>query len=799
MNILKKHSTNQYLKAFLINGFIASLIFLPFIIAGKGIFWYMGDFNAQQVPFYVHCHDMIRNGKGMWDFSTELGNNMFSSYTYYTLCSPFFWLMMPFPTSWVPYLMGPMYILKFAFAGLTSYAYIKYFTKTEKAALVGSVLYVFSGWSVFNIFYNQFHESFIIFPLLLLSLEKLVNENRKGVFAVVVALSAIINYYFFVGMVVFVIIYWFVKTITKAWEMTLKKFINIFTEAVFGCLTAMFILIPSAITVFSMSRTNSYLNGWKFWFYADSRIYFYIIQSIFFPAEVPALQSFCDVQGVAWQSLSAYLPLVGIIGVLTYINAYKKDWKSKLLIISFVMAMVPGLNALFTMLQSVYYARWFMMPILIMAMVTAVSTEEFEAEKFIPSFKKVSVITILIIAIVALTPQFEDGKWRIGIWNTEKARVYLFVFFSLIAVAQLLLLLSDGLKEKILLNNKKIFRNLLAVILMVSYVTLLVGRSTSKNGADIKEALTFDKVTVNMNLKDNSRISVFSSKWNLPNINGVNCTDFFHSVAPEGTIKAYKTMLDYKRGVVSPVDIDSPYFKTITSVKYFVSDKRFLKNYVSEMSGDEKFVENFEELKENYGDALMPGYSEIENDSKNYKTYINDCYLPMGIYYDYYIKESDYNKLNKAQQGKAMINALVISDKEEKNVASVLKNYAEIASESDFYSDEEYLTDCNEKQTCSDYTELQNGFKATAITDKETYVMFSVSSDHDGWKAYVNGRETEIKIVDGGFMAVKVNAGTNNIEFRYSVPGLKTGLLVSGVGLIGIVLIFVLGRRKRES
>lgn len=798
MSILQKQRGNQYLRAFLANGLLAVLVFLPFIIVGKGLFWYMGDYNAQQIPFYVHCHEMIRNGAGMWDFSTELGNNLFSSYTYYTLCSPFFWLMIPFPTSWVPYLMGPMYILKFACAGLTSFAYIRYFTKTEKAALWGSILYVFSGWSVFNIFYNQFHESYIIFPLLLLSLEKLVNENKKGIFAVVVALSAITNYYFFVGMAVFTVIYWAVKTITKAWEMNLEKFLRILAEAVFGTLAATFVLLPSFITVFSMSRTSSHMNGWSLWFYPDSRTYFCIIQSMLFPAEIPALQSFCDVNGIAWQSCSLYLPLVGVIGVLTYIRNNKKDWKSKLLIISFIMAMIPGLNALFTALQNVYYARWFMMPILIMTMVTAVSLEDFEAKEFISSFKMVSVITIFIILMEILTPSLTDGKWRIGIWNSKESRIYLFVFFCLIAVAQLLLIFSDGLKEKYLTDNKKIFRNLILVILIVCYTTLCIGRSTSGRGAETKESLTFDKVTVNMDLDDNSRISVFSSKWNLPNIRGINCTDFFHSIAPEGTVKAYKTLLNFDREVISPIDIDNPYFKTITSVKYFVSDKRYTKKYTTEMSGDKNYAESFDKLKAKYGDALMPCYTEIKNESKNYKTYVNDCYLPMGIYYDYYIKESDYKKLNKEQQGRAMINALVISDDKEKDIEKTLKNYDEIAVQSDFYTDGEYLSDCREKASCVDYKELCNGFTATSVTNRKIYVMFSVSTDHDGWKAYVNGKETEIKTVDGGFMAVEVDAGTNNIEFKYSVPGLKTGLMVSGVGIIGIVVLFFVPKKKRE-
>lgn len=798
-SILKKRNRG-WIKAVLINFILAAAIFIPFIIAGKGIFYYMGDYNAQQIPFYVHCHDMIRNGKRMWDFSTELGNNFFASYTYYTLCSPFFWLMIPFPTSWVSYLMGPMYILKFTLTGLTSYAYIRYFTKTNESAIIGSILYTFSGWSVFNIFYNQFHESFIVFPLLLLALEKLVNENKQGFFGLMVAICAITNYYFFVGMVVFTIIYWTIKTVTHSWQMNFKKFGRIVLEAIFGCLAAMFVLIPSAITVFSMSRTGTYINGWNLFFYADTKTYFYIIQSMFFPAEIPAIQAFTSCKSVAWQSLSLYLPLVGITGVLTYLKSYKKDWKSKLLIVSFVMALVPGLNALFTALQNVYYARWFMMPILIMAMVTAVSMDDFEIKDFVPSFKKVSLITVLIVLIVALTPNYYENKWVLGIWNREdKGRFYLFVFFSLIAFAQLLILFSSFWNKTGKINHKSLLAKLIPIILIVSITTVGIGSLTSENGKFVKKSFDFEDITEGMDLEDNSRVSVFDNSYNLAVINGTNCTTFFNSLAPEGTVKTYNTMLDFDRTVISPVAFDYPYFKTITSVKYTVHSKDYLKNYVKEMSNEKEYIEEYPELREKYGDALIPGYKEIESRDEDYKTYENICYLPMGIYYDKYIKESDYKKLNKEQKGRVMINALVIPDSDEAKYQNIASDYASIVLNQKNYSDTEYISDCQNKVTCLDYSEGKNSFTATAVTDKPTYVMFSVAQDNNGWTAKINGKETEVLTVDGGFMAVKVEAGENHIEFNYEVPGLKLGVAISLIGFVGMCLMFVPTRKKKEG
>ena len=158
---------------------------------------------------------MVKSGKFFWDFGTDLGSNFIGSYSFYLLGSPFFWLTIPFPNAFVPYLIAPLLILKFALCALTAYLYIRRFTRTPRAAQIGALLYAFSGFSVYNIFFNHFHEAFIVFPLLLLSVELFLTENKRFFFALMVALCAITNYFFFFGMVVFVIIYFFVRVFQK--------------------------------------------------------------------------------------------------------------------------------------------------------------------------------------------------------------------------------------------------------------------------------------------------------------------------------------------------------------------------------------------------------------------------------------------------------------------------------------------------------------------------------------------------------------------------------------------------------
>lgn len=133
------------LQAFLLALGIAVLIFLPFVLLGRGYFTFFGDFNVQQIPFYKLAHEAVRSGELGWNWYTDLGVNFIGSYSFYLLFSPFFWLTLPFPTAFVPYLMAPLLVLKMACAAFTSCLYLQRFVKNRSYAVIGEVLDKITG------------------------------------------------------------------------------------------------------------------------------------------------------------------------------------------------------------------------------------------------------------------------------------------------------------------------------------------------------------------------------------------------------------------------------------------------------------------------------------------------------------------------------------------------------------------------------------------------------------------------------------------------------------------------------
>ena len=78
---------------------------LPLFIARGMPFFYYGDYNVQQIPFYTVAHRAIRSGNLLYLWNMDFGGSLIGSFSFYLLGSPFFWLTVPFPEEAIGYLM----------------------------------------------------------------------------------------------------------------------------------------------------------------------------------------------------------------------------------------------------------------------------------------------------------------------------------------------------------------------------------------------------------------------------------------------------------------------------------------------------------------------------------------------------------------------------------------------------------------------------------------------------------------------------------------------------------------------
>ena len=96
-----------------------------------------------------------------------------------------------------------------------------------------------------------------------------------------------------------------------------------------------------------------------------------------------------------------------------------------------------------------------------------------------------------------------------------------------------------------------------------------------------------------------------------------------------------------------------------------------------------------------------------------------------------------------------------------------------------------------------------NKLNYTATVNSKQLIIFSEVYYADGWKAFVDGKEVEIRKVDYLLRGIEVKKGTHKIEFTFDIPKYHTSntysLLGSGIVLLLVVGGFWMDRKKKSS
>ena len=781
---LLRGQKEKYLSTFLIALGVAAALFLPYMVMSEGYFTFYGDFNVQQIPFYQECHRAVKSGDISWNWNTDLGANFIGSYSFYLLGSPFFWLTIPFPNSFVPYLMGPLLILKFACAALTGSMFIRRFTRMPETARLGGLLYAFSGFSIYNIFFNHFHEAIILFPLLLLSMELLVTENKRFYFALAVFACAVSNYFFFFGMVVFAVIYYIVRVCSRAIKLTLRSFISLVFEAVLGLLMSAALLLPAILAITDNYRVSEFLTGWDAIMYGKEQIYANVLQCFFFPPDIPARPVFFPEADVKWSSLGGWLPIFSTVGAFSWFKHRKKSWQSRLVGICIFMSMVPILNSAFYAFNTSYYARWFYMPILMMCLMTAMLIEDSKTD-WSYGYKWVLGITVAVSLVIGFFPQKNsDGTYTFGLYTQSDDNLYAFRFLiaCLIAIMSLVIL---GLLLKVRCRNlKAFFTTATACVCVVSiiYGNVFISSGRTHSYA-IKEVVIDSLIEGEVDLGDQSqfRVDTYDGVDNTSMYLGLPGINAFHSVVPSSIFEFYN-FIGVERSVGSRPEADIPALRPLLSVKYVLN----------RIDGEDFFDTQTHETK-------MPDYNYVKTQS-GYYIYENENFIPYGFSYDYYMTYDFCEEYSAETRPAMMLKALLLTDEQIEKYGYMFTNI-EDNNNLDF-SYEGMAKDSADRALTSAYSFKTDtkGFTASVRREKDSLVFFSVPFDK-GFSATVNGVEAEIEKVNSGFMAVKVNAGDSVIRFDYETPGLMTGIkitLISAVILLIYIIVFSVYNKGRS-
>ena len=763
----------------------AAIFFLPFYILDGGFFHYAGDFNSQQISFYRYMNGFVK-GAGYPDsafagaphntfsWATDLGSGVMNAYSFYLYGSPFFWLSVLLPQSWLPYMMVPLLVLKFGVAGGGAYLYLRRYVKNANYAVLGACLYALSGFAVYNVFFNHFVDVVALFPYLLWALDEAIYENRHGLFAFWVAANLLNNYFFFVGQVIFLCIYFVCKLTTKDFRLTARKFGHLLWESVLGVAMGCLLLFPAVLSLLQNPRTIDLSSGWGFLTYAKVQQYLAILLSWILPPDSPYLTSVWSEGVIKWTSMTAYLPLCSLAGAMAYWRSRKTDSKKRIVAVCAVCALVPVLNSAFYALNSSYYARWYYMPTLILAAMTVNALEDPDIDLDAPA-RGIGWI-MLATLVFAVVPVRDDttGTWSFGVLKNPGQ------FFAVLGFGLLGLALYRYLCG-IWRQNSRFAQRMTAAVLVFACVFTMVHIGIGKFGqwhtdSDLVEQDNNALLLKNDLPEGDYRIDTYKIHDNIGMWLDKSCLQYFGSTAAPSILSFYPG-LGVKRDVRSEPEITNYALRGLLSVEYLITTP---------------------EKRESFEDEADEGWTYLA-DVDGYALYHNDNYVPMGFTYDYYVTEATYQTSIKTLRSNLLMRALVLTDED---VAQYGKYLTELSEDmlNDLHYDS-YTQDCADRRanSCSVFQMNNAGFHAEITLDKTNLVFFSVPYD-DGFTAYVNGEKTDILRVDEGLMAVLCPAGASSIDFVYQAAGLSASRVVTAVAIpVWVVYVAYFVRRKRRS
>ncbi len=218
------------------------------------------DMYHQYAPFYSELWNKLRTGEGLtYSWNIGMGTDFTSLFAYY-LASPINWIIVLFPQKYMIEIMNALIILKLSASSLSITYYLsKHFnTKNCSIALFG-LFYGLSGYVAAYSWNIMWLDCILLLPLIMLGLERLVNENKCFLYCISLGLCIYTNYYIAIMVCMSVVIYFVVLIIAyngpKHPKIYIKKILNWCIYSLLAGGLSACLLLPEMYT-FSLSASS---------------------------------------------------------------------------------------------------------------------------------------------------------------------------------------------------------------------------------------------------------------------------------------------------------------------------------------------------------------------------------------------------------------------------------------------------------------------------------------------------------------------------------------------------------------
>jgi len=813
------------------------------------------DLNAQYIYYYEAFRDAFFSGKSLlYSFSRTLGGEMVGLYAYY-LASPFSFILLLFPKEFITEAIFTIIILKVGSAALAFSIYLKQSRKAKTIPLlIFSLMYALMSYVVVETLNPMWLDGIILLPIIILGVERLINENKYGL--VIVTLTALFVTNFYIGYMegIFIFIYYlyylFGKSEISSNSEKIKKSLLFLVSTLTSIGMSMWLLLPTYYSLkmgkFGFSNPN---------FSAFQKIDLFDM----FSKMLPITYDSVNYQGYPFIFCGT---IVLLLTAYYFVNK-KIIPKEKIAAASFISIIIISftINTLDMVLHGFQAPNWlnFRYSFVLSFFLLIIAYEGYNKLKYIKrkTFVKVAIILIFIVALI--------GKLNYVFIKPE--RTIWLVFICVIVYSALLYIIKKKPKNQIItiilmvLIMAEMFLNSYAMIDGIHNEVYYSDRPSYREYFDriipsidyIKEnddgfyrAETVIKRTVNdpMALNING-ISHSSSTLNVDVLNmlfKLGLASKEHWTKYKGTTILTDSLLGVKY-IVSENNVTSWYKQlyeennlTVYENPYvlpiaYISDKSILsieldsidpfinQNFLLSTLLGQPYTEYFKllsinEIKfENMAASQQDGfvvYNAINPNINAHIEYIlgtasnNDMYMYLYSEYPRKVniwKNKEYVDTFFSYESICIIPLGINSNEETISlITTPIEGEYYLNNNMFYYIDmelfEKDILKIKEKDVS--IQKINETHLIMETNAKAQDVLFTTIPYEEGWKVTVNGEKVEtIKTLDS-LIAIQLESGEQIIEFKFIPSGLVLGSVISFISILFFIILLI-KRKKIEK
>ena len=766
----------SFAHAFLLGALLALFALSPAILPYGGRFVTRGDYIEQQLPFILETRRLLRLGSG-YSFNTFLGAPGVGSYAFYTLGSPFVWPLALLPQALVPFGISVMAVFKHAFASLTSFLYFDRMVKERRLALLGSVLYAFSSFTIVNTQFYHFTEVIAFFPLILLGLEIAMSDTPKpGLLALFCGLNALVNYYFMFSSALLAAAYFIFRFFSEDWKGA-RSFRRVFYtvfECGVGCALSGVILLPSLMHMLTITRTGAGIDPLQL--YAPAAL-LERIRVLLMPIESNVLHAYYG-DAPSWSSTACYLPVFGLTGALVFAFAQKAQrWLKALLAALLLCSVIPVLCSAFALFTNSAYTRWWygLALLLVLALLYALKAVSCR-RAWLRAFAVCCALALLLTVPFLLPDALLDALPQRIAQILLSRRTQAYAPDSLRLLSIVLALLGAGAMG-LLMAKKPRFIPALALVCAVACVqyagyiavgdrAILSGGTQAGNGV-----YTLDQIA-----------DPTLSALNMDEPGEYKRIDYGRRLRNYGLLRGHSSLTCFSSLRTSTVGkfVSMAGFGFDESTTVLPPDNQGAIRALLSVTEYHQFDEN----------ETIPEGFVYDREENGFKVYVNPNAVPMG-FLQTTVTGTHHQRMDSETLGRVLLAAAALDNAD-------LDRFRDRMDVLDVYNIPDWQESVSRLQqnACDRFCVTRSGFTAHIDAKEAGLLIFTIPHDK-GFTATLDGEKTEIIPCDVSFMGVWVEPGEHEIVFTYNTRMLHLGVALSAAAAAVLGAYILLAKKKK--